>query len=418
MTPVFENVEYEKTLLCQLMIENSLLDTIKTEPDDFSSDINRRIFNAIRQRYTQHEPANLQTLASTIPKALVYLSALTSVAASTSNITFYEKELKKLRLSRALKNLGINIGEMAGCAEPDEIITHIESVLTEMSMKSGHEHSVKIGELISPTIDKIESAYKAKGKITGITTGFPTLDYMLDGFHDSELIIIAARTSIGKSAISLQMAETEAISNVKVAFLSLEMPNTSLTLRLMAKESNIDQTKLRRGLLRQSDFAGIMEAGGKLYNLPLDLYDKPNMSIDDVLREARWLKRQNRIEILFIDYMGLIKYRDQGIPRFEQISAVSKELKQLARELNIPIVVLSQLGRQSEGKVPSVADLRDSGSVEENSDVVILLHRDRKDDQEDTKVIIAKQRNGPLGEVKMRFFGALTKFVEIEEKRE
>jgi replicative DNA helicase len=214
------------------------------------------------------------------------------------------------------------------------------------------------------------------------------------------------------------MAETETISNVKVAFLSLEMPNTSLTLRLMAKESNIDQTKLRRGLLRQSDFAGIMEAGGKLYNLPLDLYDKPNMSIDDVLREARWLKRQNGIEILFIDYMGLIKYRDQGIPRFEQISAVSKELKQLARELNMPIVVLSQLGRQSEGKVPSVADLRDSGSVEENSDVVILLHRDRKDDQEDTKVIIAKQRNGPLGEVKMRFFGALTKFVEIEEKRE
>lgn len=416
MQPIFENLEYEKAILGIFLAFNNEIDNTKIESGDFTQEINRNIFNTIKAIHLKNNPINIQTVSIGLCNTdSIYVSSLTNYNTSNATLDFYERELKTLRLSRSLRSLGIRTSKEAGVEEPEKIISNIEEKLTELSMNTDKEHSILIRDCIPETIDKIEKAFHNKGKLNGITTGFDTLDDMIDGFQNSEFVIIGARTSIGKSAISFQMAVAAAKSKNEVGFLSLEMPINGLSLRLLSGETNINQKSLKRGFLQQKDFASLIDAGDRIFPLPLYVFDKPSLTLEEIISESRWLKRKHNVKIIFIDYLGLIKYKDTDIPRWQQFVLISAAIKQLARELEIPIVGVAQVGRQGEGRSPTLADLRDSGSLEQDADIVMLLNRDRKDENGEAELEVAKCRNGETGIVKLRFMPNITKFYELEK---
>ena len=277
-------------------------------------------------------------------------------------------------------------------------------------------------EIIPDTISAIEQLYHRKESCTGISTGFTDLDNMISGFQNSEFIIIGAQPSIGKTAFALTIAANMAINNkIPVGFFTLEMSGTTLLNRLIASESRISSINLRSGLLKPTDFDKFTEASGRIYEAPLYIDDTPNMKLSDLITQARIMKTKEGIEIIFIDYISLIETESEcKISRYEQLSEISRSLKSLTRELNIPIVCLSHLGRQSKNKPPTLANLRKLGSIDQDADVVLFLHRDSfagsSDEQSrnplniPTELIIAKQRNGPLGTIPILFLPKYTRF--------
>jgi replicative DNA helicase len=276
-------------------------------------------------------------------------------------------------------------------------------------------------ELIPKAIEAIEKLYHTRDAFTGIPSGLIELDQMTSGFQKSELIIIGARPSVGKTALAMSMAAHIAVKEkIPTAFFSLEMSDMQLMQRLISSESRIPSEKIRTGLLKMSDFQSIQDAAGQIYDAPLYIVDMPNMKLLDLRAMARRLRAQKDVQIIFIDYLTLISSENSLIPRYEQVAEISRSLKSLARELNIPVVALSQVRRDAEGKKPSLADLRESGSIEQDADVVMFLHRERvassKDGGDrnqaiDTELIVAKQRNGPIGDIDILFLPSYTKFV-------
>ena len=263
---------------------------------------------------------------------------------------------------------------------------------------------------------------------SGVPSGFDALDNLTSGFQDSELTILGARPSIGKTALALSMAANIAVTNrVPCGFFTLEMSDISLTMRILSAESRINSSTLRTGLTRPADFSKLTEAAGRIYDAPLIFQDTPNIPLLDLRSLARKMVNKYQVKIIFIDYIGLITPEDSRPPRYEQISAISRSLKALARELNIPLVALSQVGRQTEGKAPTLADLRDSGALEQDADVVLFLHRDRILDSDDeprdnmggvkTELIVAKQRNGPTDTVPVTFIPHFTRFENFSYDR-
>ena len=241
---------------------------------------------------------------------------------------------------------------------------------------------------------------------------------MTSGFQKSEFIIIGARPSIGKTALALSMAANIAIKQgISAGFFSLEMSDMALMQRLVASEARINSSHLRSGMFKMSDFSKLTEAASRIYEAPLYIDDTPNMKLLQIRSTARRLKAQEDVQILFIDYIGLIEPENKGrTPRHEQVGEISRSLKALARELEVPIICLSQVGRQSEGEPPKLSDLRESGSIEQDADVVMFLHRDRMGSEDEpgsdrkTELIVAKQRNGPVGKVELVFVPQYTKF--------
>jgi len=245
---------------------------------------------------------------------------------------------------------------------------------------------------------------------------------MTSGFQKSEFIVIGARPSVGKTAFALTMAANMAIRQHRaVGFFTLEMSDMALMQRMLASEARIDSMALRTGLLKPADFHSLTEAASRIYEAPLYIDDTPNIKLLDLRAQSRRLKSQQNVEIIFVDYIGLIEPETRGnTPRHEQVAEISRSLKSLARELDVPIVCLSQVGRQTEGKPPTLADLRESGSIEQDADVVIFLHRERgteKSEEEnytpnniETDLVVAKQRNGPVGMLKLAFLPKYTKF--------
>jgi len=291
-----------------------------------------------------------------------------------------------------------------------------------------------IKDVLLSTFNKIEEVYKTKQPLTGISTGFDKLDAMTTGFQPSDFIVIGARPSVGKTALALNMASHIANKDRKpVAFFSLEMPLTALGNRLVSSEAQVDGNKLRSGYLTREDFIGIRDALGKIVDMPLYIIDVPNMKYQDLRSQARKLRAKEGVEIIFVDYLGLIGHDNYSLPRHEQISEISRSLKGLARELKIPIVVLCQLNREMErtglGMPPTLANLRDSGSIEQDADLVMFLHKPskkaKKGEEElpkdysegyPTELHIAKQRNGPIGVIELMLQAKYTRFIPKEKE--
>jgi len=432
------NDDAEKATLGALLLDSEAISAVLRylRPDDFYRTAHSKIFSSIINLFNKGETVDLITLTEDLKVSgnleaaggVAYVSQLTSIVPTSANVEYYADIVYGCSVRRQLLRIA---NEISATAHDDTIDSRIviedaERKIFEItdSQKIGSYRCVS--EIIASTIDAIEKLYRTKDSYTGIPSGFPALDNMTSGFQKSEFIVIGARPSVGKTALALTMASNMAIKRkIPVGFFTLEMSSMALMQRLVSSEARIDSRLLRNGMLKQSDFHNLTEAAGRIYEAPLYIDDTPNMKLLDLRAQARRMKLKENVQIIFIDYIGLIEPETKGnVPRHEQVAEISRSLKSLARELSIPVVCLSQVGRQSEGKAPTLAYLRESGSIEQDADVVIFLHRYRgtekpdeeKKDSVTTELIVAKQRNGPVGMQKIAFIDKYTKFEPLSEE--
>jgi replicative DNA helicase len=434
------NEEAEKATLGAMLLDADAVPVAMQylKPGDFYINRNRRVFEAVRTLSDQGLKADIITIVEELRRTgeldgaggPAYVASLTNVVPTTANIEYYAKVVQDGSLRRALVRVSNETVAKSfdQSQESRVILEETQQRIFELTDSRQTLTFKSIKELIPPVISLIEARYQSKNLYTGVPSGFDDLDQYTSGFQPSELIIIGARPSIGKTALALTMATNIAIhKKIPTAFFTLEMSDVALVQRLISGEANIESNALRLGRLKPSEFSKLLDAAGKIYEAPLYIVDMPNMKLLDLRSQARRLRAQQKVEIIFVDYLTLISSENAQLPRHEQVAEISRSLKSLARELGIPIVALSQVRREVEGKRgehsgrPGLADLRESGSIEQDADLVIFLHRARSLEQgagDDpaalgtipTELIIAKQRNGPVGIVNIVFHARFAKF--------
>ncbi len=430
-----QDIDAEMATLGAMMLEPSSIGTVIPilNTDDFYKIANQNIYQILLELYSSGDTPDILVLKNKLESknmlesvgGVPYISTLTSIVPSAANVEFYAKIVLEASIRRRLIKASnkILVDVYNKSIKSRDLLEDAQRKIFELTDAGIAASFKEIKEVVIPFVDHIEKLRKNKGDITGIPTGFPALDSMTFGFQPSEFIIIGARPSIGKTAFALSMASNMSIRNgITTAFFSLEMSEMQLMQRLVALEAKIDSTKMRSGNLTLKDFKKITNTCGQIYEAPMYMVEMPNMKLLDLSAISRQLCTQYGVKIIFIDYLGLISSENYAIPRHEQIAEISRSLKSLARELGIPIVALSQLVRDVEDKRPVLSSIRESGSLEQDADVVIFLHRSRKETVEDaskpidTELIIAKQRNGPIGTVHVDFIPRYTGFVPHSEE--
>ena len=425
------DAEAESATLGAILLDPDAIDAViqHLRPDSFYSVQNRKIFSAILSLYAEGKNIDLITLTEKLRLSGElesvggpgYLATLTDKVPTSANVEFYAKIVLDRSVRRKLLNISAKISadSRSETEESRAILEEAQKQLFELTDASQSATIDSPKELVPEAISAIERLFKNRDSYSGIPSGFPDLDAMTSGFQNSELIIIGARPSVGKTALALTMASNIAIKKkIAAGFFSLEMSGLQLMLRILSMESHISTHSIRTGFLKLSDLETIQDAAGRIYEAPLYFVDMPNMRLLDLRAVARRLRTQYDVQIIFIDYLTLITSENTLLPRHEQIAEISRSLKALARELDIPIVALSQVRRDAEGKTPTLADLRESGSIEQDADVVMFLHRERGAAEEaiETKLIVAKQRNGPVGDIDILFRPKYTEFVSKERE--
>ena len=435
--------ELEQSALGSLLADNEAVTAaiqLHLRPDDFYSRANTRIFEAVLSLDAKGLRSDIQTVVQELKQmgkldeagGASYVSSLTTVIPSGANIDYYAQMVKNYSLRRALLKVASNIGISAYDESKDslDVLEEVQQSIFRLSDERQVFSARKIGDVLKQTVDILDKAMKSKNPITGIPSGFDKLDQLTSGFQKDEFIIIGARPSVGKTALALNMAANIAFhKRIPAAFFSLEMSDIALVQRLISSEGQVRAQNLRSGFLSADDYRKVVDVMSFLYEAPFYIIDMPNMKLLDLRAQARKMRAQQQVEIIFIDYLGLIGHANNMMPRYEQISEISRSLKSLARELHIPIVVLCQLNRDAQREAPTLANLRDSGSIEQDADLVLFLNRElpkkNKKDEGDsqmpvdiipTDLIIAKQRNGPIGAVKLELVAKYAKFTPVAKE--
>ncbi len=425
------NLDAEQAALGALLLDWDVFGDIVgfLRPERFYSLQNQKIFSAMLELYSDGIRGDMLTLIERLRSkgeldaagGHAYVSSLTNTVGSSANIEYYAKLVLDLSIRRDLIKTSAKIvaNSHDETLDSSKVLEEAQKDLFTLT-DINSTHDVKEAKnLVGKAIEKIEQLYKDKHAFTGIPSGFSRLDTMTSGFQPSEYIIIGARPSIGKTALALSMLKNISVeNNIPSAFFSLEMSELLIINRLLAQDSRIRSEYLRNGYIKKEHFPKLMNSAGRIHQSSIFIVDTPNMKILDIRTIARRLRLQHNVQVIFIDYIGLIQSENSSAPRHEQIAEISRSLKSLARELNIPIIVLSQVGRVAEAKEPSLADLRESGSIEQDADVVMFIHRERissdaNDDAtaaHESKLIVAKQRNGPVGVVDLAFIPAYATF--------
>jgi replicative DNA helicase len=431
------NAEAEQASLGALLLDPDAVPHVLRylRPEDYYVNANKYVFSAIVALFEKGQKADLITLADemraqgTLDNAggPAYIAKLTDAVPSSANVEYYAQIVRDGSVRRSVIKLSADIRQKAhdDGIETSLLLDELQEHIFEISQDRQSVTYKSVKEIVPETMKLIEKLSKSTSQYTGVPAGYPDLDSMTSGFHDSELIIIGARPSVGKTAFALNVAAHMALrEKASVGFFSLEMPDVQLMNRLLASEARINSEKVRSGLIKPSDIQSLMDAASRLYEAPLYIVDVPNIKLLDLRSLARRMKSERDIQVLFIDYLTLVTHENSDLPRWEQISSISRSLKALARELRIPVVALSQLKREAEGKQPSMADLRESGSIEQDADVIMFLHRDREIEKRmderspyiPTELIVAKQRNGPVGMVNLLFFPNFTRFESLDKQ--
>ena len=422
------NLDAEQAVLGALLLEWGAMSDVVTmlKADRFYSFQNQMIFEAMVSLFKQNVHGDTLTIINELTKlgkieqagGTAYIASLTDTVPTAANVSYYVGIVLDAAVRRDLIRMSSEL-RASSFDETRSSRTLLEDAEKSIFTLSDHNESTQIYEMkdvVSSTIELIDRRYKNNSELTGVPSGIARLDTMTSGFQKSEFIVIGARPSIGKTAFALSMMQTIAVEkHIPCGFFSLEMSYQSIGQRLLAQVSRLPSYKLRSGQLSMADFQKLQDAAGMCYNAPLYIVDTPNIQLIDLRAMARRMKVNQGVQVIFIDYIGLITTENPAAPVYETVSEISKSLKSLARELDIPIVALSQVARDAEGQEPNLAQLRGSGSIEQDADVVLFLHRDRKimEDKEpvqDAKCIVAKQRNGATGDVMMKFFPTFTKF--------
>ena len=424
------NEDAERATLGAMLLNWTSVSSIATllRPEHFYSQQNQVIFRAMMRLFAQGNTCDTLALVEELSKTgqldasggAAYIASLTDVVPTAANIEYYANIVFERATRRSLISVSHDIKASAFDETRDSklILEEAEKRIFDLADNGQTTTVYTMGDIVPGTVEQIENNYKSHNAFTGIPSGFSRLDSMTSGFQKAELVIIGARPSMGKTALALNMMEYIAVNKkIPCGFFSLEMSHAQIGQRLLSQNARISGTKLRTGMLKLDDFQKLNDAAGRCYDAPLYIVDRPNMPLIDLRAMARRMKTNQKIEIIFIDYIGLIATENSSAPVYEQVSEISKSLKALARELNIPIVALCQVARDAEGNEPSLNQLRGSGSIEQDADVVMFIHRERKKQEDgeaepvqDAKIIVAKQRNGPIGDVPLLFLSSITRF--------
>ncbi len=425
------NMEAEQATLGAMLLDPKSVSDIVAflRADNFYDPRNQVIFSSIANLSGRSIKGDMLTIIDDLTKSgkleqaggVAYISSLTDLVPTSANIDYYAKIVLDQSTRRDLIGISseIKAESFDQTKESRSILEEAEQKIFRLTDTNQTTKIQKLNDITMKTLQDIDFRYQHKGEPSGIETGITQLDSMTDGFQNSEMIIIGARPSMGKTALALSMLEHIAIDKkIPAGFFSLEMGAAQIGQRLLAQVARVPGTKLRSGWLKTEDFKKLQDAASKCYEAPLFIVDTPNMKLLDLRAMARRMKTISGVKIIFIDYIGLITSENTAAEAWEQQSAISKSLKGLARELEIPIVVLCQVNRDAEGNEPTLANLRGSGSIEQDADVVMFIHGTRQKQKEgeefnpvqDRKIVIAKQRNGPIGDVDVLFISSYTKF--------
>lgn len=432
------NIEAEQAVLGAVFLEPEAL-ARATEflvPEDFYRASHQRIFNAMVSLTDKGEPIDLVTVTSELADANIleevggvsYLSDLAGSVPTAANIEYYSKIVDEKSLLRRLIRTATDI-VTSGYSNDDEVedvLNDAEKNILDVSQRKRSGAFQNIKDVLIDVYDNIEQLHHHKAQVTGVASGYRDLDQITSGFQRNDLIIIAARPSVGKTAFALNIAQNVAIhAEENVAIFSLEMGAEQLVSRMLCAEGNIDAQRLRTGRLEAEDWGKLTMAMGSLSNAGIYIDDTPGIRVSDIRSKCRRLKQENGLGMILIDYLQLIQgSANSRENRQQEVSEISRSLKALARELNVPLIALSQLSRGVESrqdKRPMMSDLRESGSIEQDADIVGFLYRDDYYDQESEKqniieIIISKQRNGPVGTVELAFVKEYNKFVDLDHR--
>lgn len=436
------SIQAEQSVLGGLLLDNQTWDSIadKVCADDFYRKDHRLIFATIDQLAEKQSPFDVVTLSELLestgdlPTAggLAYLAVLAKDTPSAANIVAYATIVRDRSILRQLIHAGTNISDSAFNPEgkgTKDLLEHAEREvfkIAEQQQRGQREGFVPIKHVLASAVDRIEALYEQKGNITGVSTGFTDLDNLTSGLQPADLVVIAGRPSMGKTTIAMNITESIAIKGDQaVAVFSMEMPGNALAMRMMSSLGRIDQNKVRTGKLADNEWPRLTSAMNMLGETKLFIDDTPALTPGEVRARARRLTReQGPLGAIVLDYLQLMQSPSSGDNRVQQISDISGSLKALAKELNVPVVVISQLNRNLEqrpNKRPIMSDLRDSGAIEQDADLILFVYRDEvyNEDSPDNgiaEIIIGKQRNGPLGTVRLTFLGQFTRFENCSDR--
>ncbi|MBR2640844.1 replicative DNA helicase [Candidatus Saccharibacteria bacterium] len=433
----------EKSLLGALIINNDVLPEILTivKPRDFYDERHQIIFDAILNLYDNHKPVDLLTLSSELKSRkqldkigkASYLAELSNFVPAASHAKAYAELIEKASTRRRLINAGTKIAERAfqDDANPDELIGSAEQELFEVSDKIVKSDYVSIDQLLADAFDRIDDLHKNKGSLRGLKTGFRDLDKKTAGFQKGDLIIVGARPAMGKTTFAQNLTYNIASINKKgVLFFSLEMGANEIIDRMISDVSGVDNWKMRTGNLSDEEFQKIGDAMDEMDDLPIYIDDSSAMTIVELRNKARRAMHDHDIGIVIIDYLQLLQGSDRYKGnRVQEVTEISRGLKILARELNIPVIALAQLSRNVTGRDdprPVLSDLRESGSIEQDADLVMFLHRpdyyrqndDNYEETHITELLISKHRHGPVGKIELYFHPELLRFMSLDTEHE
>ena len=434
-----QNLEAETSVLGAVLLENEALNRVLEilKEDDFYRNAHRRIFSAILHLYEHSEPVDLITLSEVLKTrgelddvgGVEYLNSLVNAVPTAANISYYAKIIKEKAILRKLINRATEIVSQSysNSGDVDEFIDQAERTIFEISEDRVRPSFYPIKDLIKSSFKTIERLYEKRQLITGVPTGFQRLDELTSGLQPSDLIIIAGRPSMGKTALALNIAQNASVqAAIPAAIFSLEMSKEQLALRMLCSEAKVDAHRLRGGFLSEADWPKLTRAAGSLSEAPLFIDDTPGLSALEMRAKTRRLKIEHNLGLVIVDYLQLMRGRASADSREQEISDISRSLKALAKELAIPVIALSQLNRRVEergDKRPQLSDLRESGAIEQDADVILFLYREEvynksEENRGKAELIIGKQRNGPTDKVDLAFLDKYTRFENLSGLKE
>ena len=434
-----QNVEAEQAVLGAMLLSHDavIVAMEKLQSQDFYRDVHRIIFEAMEHLHRENKEIDVITLPDELKRmkklddvgGLEYVLNLPNLVGSAANIEYYANIVAEKALARNLISTCTELTTEAydGQKETEALLDDAERRILQLSDTKNRGDFASVGAVVEVTLDKITKLYENKAGLTGLPTGFRDLDRMTSGLQPSDLILVAARPSMGKTAFTLNIAQNVGVRQHKtVAFFSLEMSQDQLVQRLLCQIAHIDSQKLRTGQLNSDEeWTRLTDACDKLYESPIYIDDTPGISVAEMRSKARRLKSEHGLDLIIVDYLQLMQGRNAE-SRQQEISEISRSLKALARELKVPLIALSQLSRSVESrqdKRPMLSDLRESGALEQDADIVSFLYREDYYDKETenqhiTEVILAKHRNGPVGSVKLYFKNEFTLFLNLDTQHE
>lgn len=432
-----QNIEAESGVLGSIIIDPEAIVQVADflYPDDFYRDAHRTIYEVILSFYEQHEPADFITICDELERrnkledvgGASYITSLINSVPTSGNVEYYGRIVERTAILRRLIHAA---GQIAAIAyeegDANAALDKAEQLIFSISQRHAHSDFSHLRDILSDYMNKLDQLHERRGTIVGVPTGFTDLDRLTGGLQKSDLIVLAARPGVGKTSLSLSLAHNAAVKHQhSIALFSLEMSKEQLAQRLLSMDASIDQQRLRTGWIEEDEWDRIVYAMDTLSEANIWIDDTASISAMEMRSKARRLQAEHGIDLIIVDYLQLMQATVNGRRnenRVQEISEISRSLKGLARELNVPVLALAQLSRAVESrqsKVPQLSDLRESGSIEQDSDIVLFIYRDDVYNPESERkniadIIVAKHRNGPVGEISLYFQANQTRFRDLE----